>query len=368
VVSGRAWAGLCAGVALSGALGCGAVLGLNDYGDAVEGGAEASGQPSPQEAGDDATPDVTIDAPASAVPEAQADGSPSDAGGGTSDADADAAEDADAMVVEAGPAIWTRVAFAPSVQGSCPAGFSSSPTAVVFDTTHATAGANTCTCDCSLTAPPSCVTGSVTGTYSIFGSSCGTTSQPLSNTTGGCDTAGVPTTPLPRTLSVAWNPLPATGGSCAAIPGSHPDRVTFTSHGTTCAAEADAGDAGLPSPYLDCIASPGTFPCPAGPLSVAHYVGTGAEVSCAGTCGCTVSGTCSGAQVTYYQGSACATSAGSTFVMPADGTCHALNGGNTTYGSYIYSATVQSPACSATGTPTATITGLAAGQTICCAQ
>jgi hypothetical protein len=356
------------GVALSGAIGCGAVLGLNDYGDAVEGGAGASGQPPSQEAGDDATPDVTIDTqydgPASATPEAEADVSPSDAGRDALDAGSDA-EDAEA-IVEAGPAMWTRVAFAPSAQGSCPPGFSSSPTAVVFDTTHATAGAGTCTCGCSLTALPSCVTGSVTGTYSVFGASCSTTSPPLSNTTGGCDTAGVPTTPIGR-LNVAWNPLPLTGGSCAATPGTHPEQVTFMSHGTTCAADVDAGDAGMHAPYLDCIASPGNFPCPAGPLSVAHYVGTGAEVSCAGTCGCTVSGSCSGAQVTYYQGSSCGTS-GSTLVMPADGTCHSLNQTSTTYGSYIYSATVQSPACSVSGTPTATVTGLAAEQTICCAR
>jgi hypothetical protein len=357
-------------VAIAGAVGCGAVLGLNDYGDAVEGGSEASGHPSTQEAGDDADSDGTLlaqqDAPASVVPEAtQTDVSTSDEGAEGGDATADAVE-GDAMP-EAGPPTWTRVAFAASTQGSCPPGFASSPTAVVFDTTHATVGANACTCDCSLTAPPSCVTGSITGTYSLFGTTCATTSPPLGNTTpGACGTAGAPTTALPR-INVLWNALPPTGGTCAATLGAHPAQVTFTSHGTACAAEADAGDAGLPSPFLDCIASPGNLACPPGPLPVAHYVGTGAEVSCSGTCGCTASATCTGGQVTYYQDSVCGTSSGSTFVMPADGTCHQLNGGSNNYGSYVYSATVQNPVCGSSGTPTATLTGLAAEQTICCA-
>jgi hypothetical protein len=53
--------------------------------------------------------------------------------------------------------------------------------------------------------------------------------------------------------------------------------------------------------------------------------------------------------------------------MPATGACNAENGGNTIYYSYKYTATTTGPTCTPGGTPAATVTGLAAEQTICCA-
>jgi hypothetical protein len=378
VVMPRAWRWVCAVGIVGGAAGCGAVLGLNDYGDAVEGGAEANVQAPGPEAGDDgsgysttdATMDALQDAPASALPDVRDAGMEalSSDGGAEGDAPTDADAGADAMGAETGPATWTRVAFAPGSRGSCPAGFASTPTDVVLDTATATVGSGACTCDCAVTSPPSCVTGAITGSYGLFSTTCTTTSPSLGNAPGGgCDTAGVPTTPLSR-INVLWNAVAPTGGTCSTTLGVHPEQVTFASHGTTCTRDVDAGDAGVPSPFLDCIAIQGNVPCPSGPLSVAHSVGTGAAVSCSGGCTCTTSATCGSAQVTYYTSGSCGTGSGSTFVMPADGTCHQLNGSGNTFNSYVYSATVQNPACTTSSNPTATVTGLAAEMTICCGQ
>ncbi len=361
----RAWRPALAAAAASGVIACGTVLGLNDYGDApidASTGLHGDGGGEGSSTADDATTDAvdaheSRDGAADALGEADLDG-----GGSADDALSDgAAYDA--------PAGWTVVAFADTPDAGCPAGFTANPLSVVFDT--ATAASNACSCDtCSITTPPSCVTGTISGRYDLDqAQTCTTTAPALGNANAGACNTDNPHTGI-ADLDIVWTPLSATGGACAAPPTAHTDRVTFAGHGVVCSAAGDAGaDANaVPSPFVECIATPGNVPCPPGPLGVQHLTGTGATLSCSGSCTCSVSGTCRNGVVTYYKNGTCG---GGSLVMPADGQCNQVLTGasfSNTYGSYTYSATLSTMGCSANGTLSATVTGLAAEQTICCAQ
>ncbi len=376
-----------------GAGACSSVLGLNDYGDAPAdagsdghaGSSSEAGGGDALSSGDDAS--AGPDAPSPAL-EAQAEAGPDGAGDdvGSDDAD-DAAVDAlatdgspydvapaDALVDAAyvAPPGWRLVAFADSMQTACPAGFGA-PLDVVFDPATATPTTGACSCgSCGLTIAPSCVTGSIGGSYdspATGGGQCATTSTALANASpGGCNTD------QPRSsvasVNVLWNPPAASGGTCiSGAPTADPSRVTFASRGRMCASSTDAGAAGslgaASPPFAPCIASAGTNACPAGPLAVAHRVGTGATISCSASCTCAPTATCTGGEVTYYGNGNCS---GRPFVMPANGQCNAENGNNTTYSSYKYTATLSNPSCTPGGTSTPTVTGLASEQTVCCAQ
>jgi hypothetical protein len=374
---------VAAGVAL-GAAACGTVLGLDGYGDATDGGQDASamGQLDGGGGQNDATPE-------SGLPETAAGGDEvlldvvvpgtDDATGGDGDVDApvDAPMDAPADTPEPFDALpasytpppgWTLVAFAASQQTPCPPGFAGPATDVVFDTSTATTPAGTCTCDsCSVTAPPSCVTGSISGGYDYTGGRCNISTPTLGNANpGGCNTDN-PHYALGN-LDIYFDPLPPSGGSCTAAATPHPSQVTFSGKGEICSVNVDAGTPLVMSPFLECIAKPGMSPCPPGPLNVPHQVGAGATITCAGSCTCSTTATCTGGTVTYYQSSNCTGS--TTLVMPAGGSsqCNSVAGGNVSYGSNKYTATVTNPACTFGGTSAATVTGLTAGQTVCCQQ
>jgi hypothetical protein len=399
---GARWVALVA-VAL-GAAACGTVLGLDSYGNApVDAGADGhvgapfdgtSGEGS-SSVSDSATPDspvVHADAQpddsdsatdASAELDQNADdgaaesGDAGTAGDSPFEAEASPVDGSAVDAMEAGytpPAGWTLVAFADTPQTTCPAGFTTAPLDVVFDTTTATPLAAACTCGtCYLTAPPSCVTGSIAGGYDDNGAgTCSTTSTPLANANpGGCNTDEPKSTI--GAVDYYWDPLPPTGGSCTSgAPTPNASRVTFGSQGRVCGADGDGGAPPVATPFLECILGAATANCPPGPLSVPHQVGTGATITCADSCTCAATATCLNPEVTYYvngeTGRSMPCTGGTTFVMAATGACASGNGGDVIYYSYRYSATVTNPTCTPTGAPAATVTGLASPQTICCAE
>jgi hypothetical protein len=382
-----------AAVALTAAA-CGTVLGLNDYGNAP-GDASADGPRASAEAssGDGAVggPDSTEPDGPAAAPEGEAEASPEpdDAtADGAVEAEGDdeafetgdaadaqeAAPDADASLSDGGvdasyvpPPGWTLVAFASTPQTTCPTGFSGSPLAVVFDTATATPQTGACTCSsCSLTVPPSCVTGAITGSYDTNGAgTCTVVSQALANATpGGCNT-DEPKSAI-GAVDFLWNPPAPSGGSCTSgAPTADPTRVFFANRGRVCVADGDGGAPAPAGPFVECIETAGVSACPAGPFAVSHEVGTGATITCGATCTCAATATCNSPTITYYRSGTCS---GGTFVMAANAACTSGYGGNVVYDSYKYTATVASPTCTATGTSTATVTGLASAETLCCAQ
>jgi hypothetical protein len=404
------------GLFAAGLLACGTVLGLGDYEDQPgDGGFDASTdsrligsgdvgtQRTGDTGGDEAVDGTEVDSAGEAAPDAEGDDGPAldaialdatgDAGpDAASDAATDAAQDAstdagadafadgssppDASAPDGSfvvPIGWSVVAFAGSPEAGCPSGFAANPVGVVFGVETPAAGA--CSCDsCSVSTPPSCVVGEIAGEYDLNGSrTCGTVSQPLANAmSGGCNTDN----PHGRiyTSDVEWTPPGPTNGACnAAPPTAHPNQVAFGGQGLACSPEADAGngcyDGGvcspaLSAPFMLCVAQPGDVACPATSFTVAYHVGTGASLSCSGTCGCAVGATCTNGTVTYYRDTECTNPM--TFVMAANGACNPANGGGNTFGSYVYSATVEGVTCSVSGTPTAIDVGLTGEETICC--
>jgi hypothetical protein len=360
-------------------VGCGTVLGLGDYqnapadtgpNDAQSGSAD--GQPPANETGgEDADNEAT-----------GGDGASDAEGTDESSLDAATGQDAppsDAARLDGGyvvPPGWSVVAFAPSPQTMCPAGFSANPTPVVFGTE--TPATNACSCDsCSVSTGPSCVVGQIGGGYDLNTSrTCTTVSQPLANANPGTCNTDNPHGKLFGS-DVEWTPPGPSGGMCTApAPVAHANRVSFAGQGLTCAPTAATGcDEGgvcsppaLAAPFTLCVAAAGNVGrCPAGPFTLDYgVVGSGATFSCSGSCGCSVEATCTNGTVTYFRDGAC--TAGSPLVMPANGTCNGANGGGATFGSYTYSATVSGVTCQVMGTPATTGMGLADEETICCMQ
>ena len=213
------------------------------------------------------------------------------------------------------PSGWSLVAFAPAQTAACPAGFNTAPSQDVFEGPSA-AGACTCA-NCNVTHPPNCASGPVPVHYDTdFSGTCGTVANPspLGNSPpGACGTdiyQGVYSS-----YDAEYTAPPASGGSCSAPGIANSAVVTYGAKDRVCQLDAPqaascAGGVCKPSlsgSYSACIASPGHVPCPAGPLSVAHDIGSGTSFTCP-DCACTVTGTCSGT-LTLYSNATCTTGA-----------------------------------------------------------
>ena len=299
-------------------------------------------------------------------------GSPSDSGAG------------DAAAVEAGscgtscvvvPVGWALVAFEPSRSAACPAGFTNQPTDVVEGPA---ASASACSCGaCSVTAQPTCDTGSVAVHYDATRGNPGTCALPTLPGTGPLANSppGSCGTDLYQgsyaTFDVKYTSPPPAGGACAS-PGvvASGGGVTYAAEGRTCAPEArqtagcDGGacSPALPAPFVACITTAGRAACPPGPMSVQHVVGTSAAVSCS-ACVCAVTAACSGT-VTLYTDSSCNKN---PYPVPADGSCNPVYQQGASYNSYVYSGgAAQNVSCNASGTSTATVV-LEGEVTVCCA-
>lgn len=259
------------------------------------------------------------------------------------------------------PSGWKSVAFSPTSRPSCPSGYTP------VDIVSVSSAAFNCTCNCTLTAPPSCTQGTI-GIASKGSDPCPASTTFSLNANGGeCGAISLNTE---KGGLVDIDSLPATQGSCSANVNS---TIQPPSPGRACLAPAvGAGCAGggacvasPQAPLVSCIAHDGALTCPSG-YSKHFSVGTSAQDtrSCA-PCSCGATATCTNPKLTLYTDSVCLVG---DHDLPVTGACDPVNDGNGhSYKSYRYSATVTSPGCQKT-VDTASMGSLTfmGERTICC--
>jgi hypothetical protein len=266
------------------------------------------------------------------------------------------AEAATGTCVASIPAGWSLVLFEPS-RDPCPAGLTSND---LVDDPQATASA--CTCPCSITAQPSCTSGTLQGGFgnASGAAACATKVPPLSISGSGC-TQLQPGGPAPT--SIAIEPLPASGGTCTASAVGNTTQVTSSQVRTCDVAGAGAEvvcEGSPPAGFSVCIAAAGDMACPSGSIFANRTVVAASEtLVCTACSSCTVTGTCSSPLVTYYSDYLCL-NAVATF--PADGACTQPNWSGNLAG-VEYHATVQA-SCAGAGSA-ATFQAISP-QTVCC--
>jgi hypothetical protein len=282
-------------------------------------------------------------------------GSPEGAAGEASSTDAPAADgessdvgqscDGCSLTATAG---WSLVAFGASRAASCPAGFT--PTDVIEKPVGTSA---TCSCgSCSITTAPNCTAVTISTMWDSGPAVCnfqgdyyqGAVSCGVLGGSFGLDIKAIPPTPVP--------------GVCTAPSTADPSTVTAAEERVCVPTAACAAcGSGIGADFAVCLASNGDNPCPMN-APTKHLVGTSPDVSC-GTCGCSVSATCTGT-LNFFTSGNCT---GTSFLQVAtDGGCHLAN--NQTVGSYTWTGSPVNPQC-ASGTSTATV-ALNGTQTICC--
>lgn len=270
------------------------------------------------------------------------------------------------------PSGWTLVAFASAQSSACPAGFTGKSTDLVEGPTT---GAGACGCGaCTVTSPPTCNSGSVPVHYDNITSGAGTCSLvatpgtgPLMNSAGSCGTdlyqgsyGG---------FDVSYASPPPAGGACTAPGVASGGGVTYAAQDRACSADGSLASCNgslcspsIASPFKACIMATGAAPCPTGPMSVRHAVGTSASLTCA-DCSCSIAADCSGT-VTLYTDSSCTKG---PYAVPADGSCNPIYKQKASYNSYIYAGgSPRSVVCSAS-IPAAPSVALVNPATICCA-
>jgi len=236
--------------------------------------------------------------------------------------------------------------------GNCPGGYSE--TYMGLMNPQAQAGA--CTCSCSITKQPSCTNGNVNWDYGTNAPLCFSPSNVNSN--GTCQ-------PLNGSLQAAQfvAPLPASGGTCTGQAVGDPTKVQTTQIRTCAVPASDEGSvcAGVaPVGSAACILAAGDVPCPQGSPFQNRSVIADTETLVCSTCGtCSVSANCTGASLDIYSDMNCMTMMTS---IPANSQCISVQTGNMK--AYWYKATVDSPACKATGT--AASFQSTNPQTLCC--
>jgi hypothetical protein len=276
------------------------------------------------------------------------------------------------------PPGWQLVAFAPQQGAACPPGFAKAPP------TNLVEGPNTasaCACGCTLQKQPMCNPSPVQVHYDSKilpgAGQCASPGQPATtnnNPPGGCGTQDMFHGPYDN-LDLKYDPPAANGGSC--MPTSATGIVTYAALDTSCQPDNNqaAGCTGdqcspnIPSPYIACVTKNGKQACPGAPFTQPHDVGTTAQVTCGGACGCNVSATCTGTMKLFTRYDCTTMSGGVEVDIVADGTCQTSTGVSGMYGSYSY---VPNPpanaACQSTGTTTVQNVMLTGEQTICCTQ
>jgi len=364
------------------------------------------------EAGAEAAPDVTVDAPPVDGPtgdvaaEAGDDGGPdADAADALADAGPDAGDAAGADACEAGgtencsngvddncnglvdcadpacasqgfactqavPAGWSLVAYVESARPSCPSGWGSSAPIV-----EGADGGATCQCSCGAPRVNPCVQGTLSLSLGQNVCGCGQVQNVPLTSDGLCDpigrSFGQPCGPWGDGKVAALPPAPV---ACAEVHQLPP--ISYAAQGETCVAmeSAGAGCVGgggcLPQtpPATACVEQPGVqTSCPAGftQLHVVYPAGGVVDGRQCGSCGCTASATsCSNATVTLYDDGTCTKNG---VGVQANGSCNGINGDPTDAGWFIYTATPDTTACS--GAATSALDGglsLDNPRTICC--
>jgi hypothetical protein len=334
------------GMVLLVAFGALAGCALDEGGLLVAGGPDAG--PLPDVTQPDATP------PDGSPPDAPQVDAPPDAPpveAGVCDDDGGACQSPDV------PLGWTPVAYAESLQTSCPSGWAA-PDDNVTGVANGTAA---CTCDCTIAADPSCTTGT-TQTYASNSYGCGTQGVSLTFNNGGCVTLYGNMENYYASTAIA-----PYGGQCSiTATGSGALQTTparLCAPSTQCQSAVCGGYA--PTGFTSCIVADGDQSCPSGSsFTVKHTVAASAAPSCAATCGtsCTFTGTCDNPQVTAYSNSSCTTVIAT---LASDDTCVATNAGGQTARGATYSATANFSSCTASGSTSVQI-DLTGQRTVCC--
>ncbi|HEY8090408.1 MAG TPA: hypothetical protein VIF09_21250 [Polyangiaceae bacterium] len=236
------------------------------------------------------------------------------------------------------PAGWSLVAYETS-RGGCPAGYGPSHDEVA----GATAGTGACTCSCNITSSPSCTSGTLlTGWSTGGGPVCPNVGTSIGINGTGC-------TQMQGQLAAGFSAqaLPLTGGVCSGSAVGDTTKVSKTEV-RTCAvpaanAEALCGGA-APGGFFACIMTAGDAPCPGGPFTNRSVLADDETLVCTACSSCTVTGTCSGAKMTFFGDSQCTPSG---LTLPCDGSCAPTGSQSQGFSAFEYTAQVHA-ACSAT--------------------
>jgi hypothetical protein len=263
------------------------------------------------------------------------------------------------------PAGWTLSARAPLVAGqapACPSGMTNMGTAQEAPSVQP----STCTCDsCSVTAAATC-----SGQLAYWwapASACNNTGDPThyKNPVAGTCYQDLFTSLWSSEANRFILPNPS-GGTCAANPTKHTDRVSFGERSALCedASRCSGGfcDARIDAPFAVCVGRPGDEECPEG-FPVKHLAGTqGADVDC-GTCSCTVSRQPCQGVVQHFSDTACTTG---QVDIPANGVCGGPNTDGADFDSYKVVATSATTCIVGGATTPATNPRMKNPRTICC--
>lgn len=195
------------------------------------------------------------------------------------------------------PTGWELVAYADDRSAGCGAGLRTDERV-----TAPNAGGDSCSCDCQITASPSCNKGIFTSVKDSNGPSgpaqCNDPGTDHDAADGACQKENKTLVDHRRAVP----PPPSGAGSCAAPGIQHPEKVTSTPVRVCAAATAGACVCDQPSPFRTCVRQAGDRTCPTG-YTKKLSVGTAAGVTC-GACGCTTKFTCSGT-INYYNDDKC---------------------------------------------------------------
>jgi hypothetical protein len=307
--------------------GCGNILGLDGYTDAVDA------------------------APGDAQPDAQPDAPPAGDGGGCGNFSVCAPEL---------PSGWAWAMYAADQRAPCANGYGS-PTDVEEGLSAAAAS---CGCNCTTT-DPSCATGNLTITAGA-NNTCDDNTNQTDVADAGCNALGSFSTSGGDQVSVT-GPSP-TGGGCSAVLSQTIPPVGYDHQGRTCAYAGTPGSgcsAGSvcvpnPAPFAVCVEKAGVETCPSG-FPNQHLVGTTVDDTRAcGACTCTYdAGDCTG-NATVYSNFGCT---GASSTIPVTGTC--TNVGNHTWRTYQYNPTT-SASCEASAITSDGGVAFNDPATICC--
>lgn len=332
-------------------MGCGDLMGLNGYTDAVDGGGDASR---------DASPDAVADTGADSAADSGADASP-DAADSGADACAPKTEDctngtdddcdglSDCMDTDCTtgftcvpplPNGWTWATYAQNSRPACATGYGS-PKDV---NEGIVAAAATCGCACGTT-NPTCTGGNLT-IHAGSGGGCVNVTNQTGPASAGCHVLGASFGTNNQNISVA-GPAPS-GGSCTPNGTSMVPALTYQHQGRTCGyagaagAGCTMGNVCLPkaNPFNACVSMTGMNACPNG-FPVQHLVGSNVtDTRGCSQCTCAFNaGTCAGT-ATFYTNNACANNPQTVAV---DGACHGV--ANRTWTSYTYAPANAGVSC-----------------------
>ena len=349
--------------------GCGSIIGLDGYTDAVDGGLDASMDTGGDAIGADVAPvkdsasDAT-DAAADVVVEACVPVAEDCTNGIDDDCNglADCLDPACTTGYACVPPLpngWTLTAYERDQRAACATGYQNA----VDVEEGINAPAATCGCGCTTT-NPTCTGGnvSITGGGNV---ACDNVTKQTDTAAAGCNAL---TQFATNNQSISVQGPAPTGGSCATNPAKTVPAVTYQHQGRTCDYTGKAGGgcsngnvcAPSAATASTCVSQAGTQTCPSG-FPVQHLIGsTLTDTRSCSACTCAFNaGTCNGA-ATFYTDNNCTQNATSVTV---DSACHGV--GNRTWRTYKYAPANAASCTPAAATPTG-VTAFANLATVCC--